>query len=361
MTGTVHAVSDGASHTHGRSSVGIVPEQATEVARALRDHGVPAVVVATCYRFEVYWTGVRQQADVVRRTIQQHAQLSATPLADVRSDEDAVEHLMAVASGIRSQRRGEPEILGQMRLAWHAAHTQQATDRLLDDLWQRAISAARHIRRHLGSGATTTIGTDAMSLISRELDTGTIAPEPHMLLVLGAGAVGASVAQSAHLAKRSGQLPQQLAVRIANRTDARAASLAADVDATAIAWHAWHDALAEADIVICAARSYDPIISASDACRALSRRTHRTLWIDLAAPGNIAPDASHVHLTKRSLSDLRGAITPGDSFSEAAERALADEMERYRSDRRRRSQYAMEIGASTGAPAGASAEYIPQH
>lgn len=269
----------------------------------------PAVVLETCERHECYWWGDVSQAKTM-------ACWSATSAADVDaplmvlSGDDALAHLIAVASGLRSSRFGEPEILGQVRNAWRDAQERGGSHAQLDSVLRTAIGAARHIRRQLGASANDSIGDATTRLIRRQL-ANMMAPaysareqsaREHArvrVLVIGAGEVGESVSLALAHSGIDG-----LSVTVTNRTPARAARLAARVGAQCLPWTDVPQTLPEADVVVSAVRSAQPIITASMATQVLHARAHATLWVDLATPPNIAADIAHERLLRRSLADL---------------------------------------------------------
>jgi glutamyl-tRNA reductase len=319
------------------------PNDAQQVRAALVSDGIPCVVLATCHRFEIYWTGASSQAVRVREVTQQLLANRLPAIADLHGGERGVEHVMTVASGMRSLRRGEPEILGQVRLAWQASQDAGASSSTLDHVMQRVIAASRHIRRHLGETAQWSIGDATVRLLQCELAGAHLAHSPSLLIV-GAGAVGASVADAVARARRDGRLDRVRSVAITNRSAERSATLAARCNAHCIGWDDWHDALHHADVVITSARSASPLIDRPLAERAMSARQSSAVWLDLASPRNIAPDATVDGCQVMTLRDL----PQNDDVSNAsAQHALRHELDRLREERRRRQRL-----IADGPPAG---------
>jgi glutamyl-tRNA reductase len=310
----------------------IDPDAAQQVRAALAAAGIPSVVLATCHRFEIYWAGASSQAVRVREVAQHIVQERLPLLADLHGGDRGLEHAMTVASGMRSLRRGEPEILGQVRLAWRGSQDAGTSSPNLDHLMQRVIAASRHIRRHLGETAQWSIGDATVRLLQCELAGPHLAHRPSLLIV-GAGAVGASVADAVARARRDGRLDRVQSVAVTNRTADRANELAARCHAHPVDWAEWHDALCRADLVVTTARSASPLIDRALALHIASVRQGGAVWIDLASPRNIAPDAAVAGCQLMTLRDL----PQNDDFADAAaQQALRDELARLRDERQRR-------------------------
>lgn len=325
-------------------SVAIDPVRAREIARRLHAHGMPAMVLATCHRLEVYWWGHRAQRDVALEIMTHVAETDAAIAATHHEDNAAFMHLMAVASGVRSPRQGEPEILGQVRTAWRKAYTEGWTNDDFDHAVQGAISAARYIRRTNGSWSSDSIGDATVSLITRELTHLHVDGGAQHVLVVGAGAVGVSVAQALH-AQRMGKVDTHGALvahapwtlEITNRTNDRATALAVRCGGEVRPWDRWTDSLPHADVVVFSARSPEPLVSASQLHEAAERRGAPALWIDLASPGNVVCDASDTRIVRRALADLAGDAHP--EIDAHVESSLHMELARFRANDARRQSW----------------------
>ncbi len=333
----------------------VAPETARVMAKDLHASEVPCLILATCHRFEVYWWGDALQAARVRAVVTAHAGHAVSALGEQRSGDDALMHLMAVAAGMRSMRRGEPEILGQTRHAWQVAQWDGTSCSALDAHVRAAIAAARHLRRSFASQPAASIGDATAELILHALRAGALpaaTSEARRILLLGAGAVGHSVARAIARSVREQRDGDTVSVllEIANRTDTRSRLLAEETGAAMVSWHDWPDRLIDADVVVCAARSAHPLLLAEDAQRVTSRRRESVLWIDLASPPNIAADVDHPRIDRRTERDLPGAGVDA-AMAPLIERALRQELERFRASCARRDAWtsARESFVSTSA------------
>lgn len=196
------------------------------------------------------------------------------------SDEQAVRHLFAVASGIDSMVVGESQIQGQVRQAFEAAAQQGATGNVLSALFRQAINVGKRAR------AKTAIGRNAVSVSHAAVELarrifGDLAG--HEVLVIGAGETSELVARNLMDNGTQG-------IMVANRTYERAVELAERFGGRALRFDRLVWALRAADIVISSTAAPRFIIS-PDVIRQARRTRHgRPLFlIDIAVPRDIDP------------------------------------------------------------------------
>lgn len=273
------------------------------------------VVLSTCNRTELYLS-VEQQENL-------HEQLTAwlcnyhklSP-DDVRQSlywhhgNDAVRHLMRVASGLDSQVLGEPQILGQVKKAFAESQRGQSLSSELERLFQKSFSVAKRVRTETEIGASAVSVAFAACSLARQIFESL--SELHLLLV-GAGETIELVAR--HL--REHQVKHMI---IANRTRERAQSLASEVGAEVITLPEIDARLADADIIISSTASPLPIIGKGMVERALkTRRNQPMLFIDIAVPRDIEPEVgklSNAYLY--SVDDLQAIIQHNMAQRQAA-------------------------------------------
>lgn len=241
-----------------------------------------AVVLSTCNRTEIYAlaASAAEGERVLRRALLEHSTLGAATLecsAYALAERDAAEHLIRVASGLESAVLGETEIGGQVRAAAVRAADEGLAGAVLGGLFQRALAAARRVRRRTGIGAgATSVGSAVVDLIRRA---GPEVAAPRIVLI-GAGRLASSLAGSL-----AGIADAELVV--ANRTPARAAELAARHGARAVAIASLERELAGASAVVCATDAPQPVLRAS----ALAGNRRPLVVVDLALPRDVEPAA----------------------------------------------------------------------
>ncbi|MGI8906540.1 MAG: glutamyl-tRNA reductase [Candidatus Sumerlaeaceae bacterium] len=196
------------------------------------------------------------------------------------ADEAAMRHLFRVACGVDSLIIGENEILGQMRKAREASADAGYVGPVLDPILLRALDVGRRVRRTTAiSKGNVSVASVAATLAARHFPD--IAEK--RAVVLGAGET-AELA-SRHLAERG-----MTRITIANRTYERARDLAHIVGARETAFEQIGEALADADIVLCATGAPHFIINEAMVRAAMERRNGQALLLlDLSVPRNVDP------------------------------------------------------------------------
>jgi len=215
-------------------------------------------------------------------------------------DADAVRHLFRVATGLDSLVLGEPQILGQVKDAWATARTAGSLGSQLDRLFQHAFSTAKRARTDTRIGANPVSVASAAVRLAQE---SFARLEDSTVLLIGAG-------ETIELAAR--HLVQARAKRllVANRTLAHAQELATRHGGVALPLSELDKHLGEADVVISATASRDPILRKANVTAALATRRHRPmLLLDLAVPRDIAADVAELKdVFLYTVDDLERAI-----------------------------------------------------
>jgi len=264
-----------------------------------------AAILSTCNRTDLY-CGMGAGQDAPTRWFDEFLGLDRRDLTGhlyVHREDDAVRHVMRVASGLDSMVLGEPQILGQLKQAYGLARREGSLGVVLDKLFQRSFSVAKRVRTDTDIGASpVSVAYAAVTLAHRifgELDARTA-------LLVGAGETVELCAR--HLASsRIGRMV------IANRTLEHARRIATALGAYAIALDEVPLHLAEADIVISSTGSREPVISSGQVRAAVGRRRRRPMFMaDLAVPHDIDRDAGDLpDVYLYSVDDLADVIEEG--------------------------------------------------
>ena len=306
-----------------REKVAFSEDRLLAALRTLRQElGVAEVVIlSTCNRTEVYWAGSASGAELSRWLERHHGNsLDLAASLYVHQEQHAIAHAFSVASGLDSMVLGEAQILGQLKDAYRVAQEAGSTGPSLNKLFQAAFSAAKRVR------SETRIGENAVSLASATVSLARRVYSDlsaHTALMVGAGDMNALTAR--HF--MSAGVKRMV---IANRTLARAQTLAAELKAHAVGLEDLDKELAQADIVItCTASPVALITKGSTEAAIRSRRRRPIFMVDLAVPRDIDPavaDLEDVYLF--SIDDLQQLVDENRQQREVAAggaRVLIDE------------------------------------
>jgi glutamyl-tRNA reductase len=293
-----------------RERVAFAPEQVNEALNdACADASLDEVVIlSTCNRTEIYAiaSDKLELAEKARQLISWMANYHHLSSEDLHQSayhyeaDEALHHMMQVASGLDSMVLGEPQILGQMKSAYAVAGESGTVGSELGRVFPRVFSIAKRVR------TDTAIGENPVSVAFAAVDlAGHIFSDlgSSSALLVGAGETIELVAR--HLIEAGVNK-----IVIANRTLGRARELAQKFSAEAVLLSEIPGQLEHADIVITSTASQLPILGKGAVENALKLRKHRPmLMVDIAVPRDIEPqvgDLRDVYLY--SVDDLRDIV-----------------------------------------------------
>ena len=279
-------------------------------------------VISTCNRVEVYAEVDRFHAGVagVCELLSRHSGIPAQELTTnlyVHYEDRAVQHLLAVSSGLESVVVGEDQIIGQVRSALKLADDQGTLGRSLRDLGRLALRVGKRARAETG------IDRLGLSLVSVGIEraVGTSDLSGRDVLIVGAGAMsGLAVATAA----RAGAAH----VTVANRTTAKAERLAAGVGGTVVEMTDLPAGIAAADLVISCTGAAGLVINAAVVQRALGERApdRPLVFLDLAMPRDVAPEVGDLPGVRLiGMDELRDTSGGVGADEVAAVRAIVEE------------------------------------
>ena len=288
-----------------------------------------AALLATCNRTELLAVACSPQPARERLERFLHEEIGdGSASADrvyVLGDGEVVSHLFEVAASLDSMVVGEAQILGQVKDAYRAAVEARSCGPVLNRLFQQSFRAAKRIRSETGLAASPVSVARVGVQLAREIF------EPFdgkRVLLLGAGAM----AESALLGLRDAGATD---IVVLNRTESRAASLAARLAASSGPFESLDLELVRADVVLTSLEVEEPLVGVEPLRSSMQRRQGRPLLvIDLGVPRNVAPDAQQLeNLYLYNIDDLERVAEQGRaSRGEAVGPALAivaEERERF--------------------------------
>ncbi|HIG07131.1 MAG: glutamyl-tRNA reductase [Methylococcales bacterium] len=274
-------------------------------------------ILSTCNRTEFYCRLTNNNQQIVIDWIAHHSKLPQDELAPYlycHSGPELIRHMFRVACGLDSMIIGEPQILGQMKTAYHAAYDAGTLGKHLGKLFQHTFSAAKKVRTDTAIGSSpVSVAFAAVRLAQKIFDN----LNQQTAILIGAGETIELTARHLHQQK-IGQ------IIIANRTYDKAHTLAAQFNGYAITLAELPLHLAKADIVVSSTASQLPILGKGAFESAIKERKHKPIFIaDLAVPRDIEPEVSQLEdIYLYTVDDLQYVIDENlDARRQAAEKA----------------------------------------
>jgi glutamyl-tRNA reductase len=293
-------------------------------------------VISTCNRVEVYAEVDRFHGGVagVCELLSRYSGIPAAELTSnlyVHYEDRAVQHLLAVSSGLESIVVGEDQILGQVRTALKVAGDHGTLGRSLRDLGRLALRAGKRARAETGIDrlglSLVTVGIElAVSVLSEDHDQPQ-RNDPSRLsglhvLIVGAGAMsGLAVATVARA--------EAAQVTVVNRTQAPAARLAAGVGGAVADLADLPSAIAAADLVISCTGAANLVIAEAMVAEAVKDRDQARplVFLDLAMPRDVDPSVAELPgVSVIDMDTLQASAKGGVGADEVAKvRAIIEE------------------------------------
>ena len=242
-----------------------------------------------------------------------------------RTGEDAIKHIFRVTSSLDSMVVGEPQILGQVKDAYHAAVKAGSIGRVLTLLMDRAISVARRVRNETG------ISLNAVSVSSVAVELGMKIfgdLQGKTVLLVGAG-------EMAELAAKNLVEAGAAHLIVTNRTPEKAEAIAHQFGGATVGFDAFYDILPTADVVICSTGAPDFVINYAAANKALKlRKKGPIVFVDIAVPRNIDPQVSDIaNCFVFDIDDLQSVVETNlkerERQAQVAETIIESEVQRF--------------------------------
>ncbi|HEY4108352.1 glutamyl-tRNA reductase [Puia sp.] len=238
-------------------------------------------VLSTCNRTEIY--GFADDAGQLAGLL-----CSATEgdyaifneIAYVKRGAEAIEHLFLVGAGIDSQILGDYEIVGQIKQAVKFAREQQFVGAFLERLVNAVLQSSKSVKNQTElSGGTVSVSFAAIQYIrERFTDLG----DKHILLI-GTGKIGRNTCRNMvdYLGTRN--------ITLMNRTESRAAELAAETGVGCAPLEQLPVFAGKADVILVATNAEQPTLL----CSHLEGQGDK-LVVDLSIPCNVEKAAAQL-------------------------------------------------------------------
>ena len=190
---------------------------------------------------------------------------------------EAAHHLFRVGASLDSMVVGEPQILGQLKIAYAQAVEAGSAGLVLHRAFHKAFAVAKRVRKAtlIGHGAVS-VSSAAVSLAGKIFDSLT----DKTVMLMGAGKMAELTARNL---KRLGIE----SLLITSRTFDNAVALARDLGGTAVPFDSFKPYLKIADVVIGSLAATRPVLGPEEFETIVRERRYRPMFlIDLGVPRN---------------------------------------------------------------------------
>ena len=262
-------------------------DPAVSLCRLIAMGASEAMSLQTCNRVELY--AVSEDPGILQR----FAEEARLPTMRFVSGDEALLHLLRLASGLDSMIIGEDQILGQLKSAYLLSEKYGAMGPVLSTAVLRAIDCGKRARNEtrINKGCVS-IGSAAVDLAESML--GNL--KEKTILVIGAGEMGTLVAKGMAQKNLKG-------IYVANRTYEHAVSLASDLGGIAVRLDGICDYIGLADVLICATAAPHLILTKN---MVESNIRKPLLIVDITNPRNVeASIASLPGITLYNMDSLK--------------------------------------------------------
>jgi len=243
------------------------------------------VLISTCNRVELYCAGRqygRADAEVLAGFL---AEFHGVKLEDferflyVHEGQQAVKHLLTVASSLDSMVVGEAQIIGQVKDSYRLACAAKSTGKVLNRLFHCAFATSKKVY------STTSISSGRVSVagVAVQLAEQLFAEiSSAKVVVIGAGQMGQLIIE--HLLKAGAR-----DITVVNRSFDQGRKTAEQYGVKVGKWQELNEQLAEAAITIASASAQDYLFRKDSFKQIRRRRRGALLIIDIAVPRNFDP------------------------------------------------------------------------
>ena len=326
----MHIVVVGVDHTTAsialRERLACSSRQIPPLLALAREGTQECVLLSTCNRIEFYavCADESQGRSELLRILGEQGAVTQDELVGhcyTLVDEQAVEHLLGVASGLYSLVPGEPQIQGQVGDALEIAQAGGYSGPVLSALFRSAVVVGKRARSETAISRNAASVSHVAVQLARHLF-----PSIHdaKILLVGSG-------QMSELAAKNMRSNGAQQLVIINRTLAHAEDLAQSLGATHRPFTDLAAALVDADVVISSTTASRAIMTLELMQRVVDQRAGRSLLlIDIALPRDIEPAVAllpGIHLY--NLDDLQAEVEHGISLRlqevEHVRRIIAEE------------------------------------
>ncbi|MBG1259716.1 glutamyl-tRNA reductase [Nostoc commune] len=312
-----------------------IPEEKIEQAIARLcsyPHIQEAAILSTCNRLEIYLAVLSAEQAILEVThfLSEHSKLSTQELNAhlfTLLQQDAVMHLMQVASGLDSLVMGEGQILAQVKHAYKLGQQHNGIKQILNQLFKQSLTVAKKVRTE------TSIGIGAISISAAAVELAQVKMKDlsaYRVAIVGAGKMSRLLVQ--HLLSKGARR-----ISIINRSIERAQELASQFSEAQLQCYLISNmmtVIAASDLVFTSTASTEPLLDRAKVEMILGPNQPLMLF-DISVPRNVHADINELaHVQVFNVDDLKAVVMQNhESRRQAAmeaQKLIVKEVEAFR-------------------------------
>ena len=239
------------------------------------------IVTSTCNRTEIY--GFANHPYELIKLLCQNSKGSVEEfqqVAYIYKNQEAVNHMFRVGTGLDSQILGDFEIISQIKIAFNNSKREDLINTFLDRLINAVIQASKKVKTdtEISSGATS-VSFAAVQYIIRNVED----IRNKNILLFGTGKIGSNTCEN--LVKHT----KNTHITLINRTKNKAIELAGKLNVIVKDFLNLQEEIKQTDVLIIATGAQNPTID-----KTLLNRKKPLLILDLSIPRNVNPDVAQI-------------------------------------------------------------------
>lgn len=239
------------------------------------------IVTSTCNRTEIYgfanhpYELIKLLCDNSNGSVEEFREV-----AYIYKNQEAVNHMFRVGTGLDSQILGDFEIISQIKIAFNLSKSGGLINTFIDRLVNSVIQASKKVKTdtEISSGATSVSFASVQYIIKNVEDIGN-----KNILLFGTGKIGRNTCENLVKHTKNGH------ITLINRTKNKAEILAGKLNVIVKDYANLQEELQQADVLVVATGAKNPTID-----KTLLNLKKPLLILDLSIPRNVNPDVEQI-------------------------------------------------------------------
>jgi glutamyl-tRNA reductase len=239
------------------------------------------IVTSTCNRTEIYgfanhpYELIKLLCENSNGTVEEFREV-----AFIYKNQEAVNHMFRVGTGLDSQILGDFEIISQIKNAFNQSKSLHLINTFLDRLVNSVIQASKKIKTdtQISSGATSVSFASVQYILRNVENVG-----DKNILLFGTGKIGRNTCENLVKHTKNGH------ITLVNRTKNKAEKIAGKLNVIVKDYANLQEEIHQTDVLVVATGAQNPTID-----KALLNLKKPLLILDLSIPRNVNPDVAEI-------------------------------------------------------------------